>query len=88
MKGQGLPQGLVVGHFANGKAKHETGISGLESCLAAEMAQGEQAAYLTDDGDSWDCWEVWVWALFFFFLVSRCLEALSKAGIVLDQKLA
>lgn len=62
------PGGLVVTHFAHGKAKNETGSFGLENGLAAETPfTGEQAAYLTDDGGNWDCREVWVRPLLFFF---------------------
>lgn len=84
------PWGLVVTHFAHGKAKNETGSFGLENGLAAETPfTGEQAAYLTDDGGNWDCREVWVRPLLFFFLVSGSLEATpSPAGIVLGQKRA
>lgn len=58
----------MVTHFANGKAMKETGSFGLENGLAAEKPfTGEQAAYLTDDGGNWDCREVWVRPLLFFF---------------------
>lgn len=88
MKGQGLPQGLVGTHFANGKAKQEMGSPGLESCLAASF-KGEQTALLTDDVAARTAGKCGCGHFFFFFflLVNRRLEATpSKAATVLDQK--